>query len=915
MKKGFIYILSFLFCLSSHAQILTTEPGFVTESGSIKVIFDASQGSKGLMNYNGDVYAHTGVITGSNDSRWEYASTWEANSDKYKMTSLGNNKWELTLSPDIRTYYGVPAGTPIKKLVFVFRSGAKSGNDYLTGKETGEKDIYLSVYESGLNVKLDSPAKDMVVEKGTSLTLTASSSVAADLQLSVNESVVATKNRATSISASYVFSSPGTYTVKATATLDGVVGSATRLVSILEPSVSAPLPDGVRPGINYVSPTEVTLVLQAPGKTSVYAIGDFNAWNPLPDYQLKKDGEYFWITLQGLTPKQEYAFQYLVDGAIRIADPYTDKVLDLWNDGDITATTYPGLMAYPTGKTEGIVSVLQTDQTPYTWKSVGFDKPAKEKLIIYELLLRDFTEEHTFNSAREKISYLKGLGINAVELMPVNEFEGNSSWGYNPSFYFAPDKYYGTKDDMKAFVDECHRNGIAVIMDLVLNHSYGQSPFYLLYRDADGTPSADNPWYNRQSNIANPSLSWGYDFNHDSPYTRALVDSVAAYWMNEYRVDGFRYDFTKGFSNTVYSNVNDYASAYDASRIANLKRMAGEVWKRNPDAYVICEHLADNTEEKELSSAGLMLWGNMNNNACEGAMGFTENSKSDISGAVYKKRTWSAPNLVGYMESHDEERMSYKLKTYGNAAGGYDTKDHATSMNRLKMSGCLFFLIPGPKMIWQFGELGYDYSINYNDRVGEKPVCWNYLEDADRKSVYNTWAQLFAMKAQYPVFSTSDITYKLSDACKYLVLKSPDMNVVIVANYGVTQGNVAVTFPATGTWYNYFSKTTEQITSVNNTITLAPGEYRLYTDKEMTISTSLSEVPESPVSVYPNPVSDVLNVSGEDVSRISVYSLHGVLLKDVRDSNAVSVQELAKGVYLVRIRTGSSEIITKFVKQ
>ena len=149
MKKGFIYILSFLFCLSSHAQILTTEPDFVTESGSIKVVFDASQGSKGLMNYNGDVYAHTGVITGSNDSRWEYASTWGVNSDKYKMASLGNNKWELTLSPDIRTYYGVPAGTPIKKLVFVFRSGAKSGNDYLTGKETGDKDIYLSVYESG----------------------------------------------------------------------------------------------------------------------------------------------------------------------------------------------------------------------------------------------------------------------------------------------------------------------------------------------------------------------------------------------------------------------------------------------------------------------------------------------------------------------------------------------------------------------------------------------------------------------------------------------------------------------------------------------------------------------------------------------------------------------------------------------
>ena len=85
--------------------------------------------------------------------------------------------------------------------------------------------------------------------------------------------------------------------------------------------------------------------------------------------------------------------------------------------------------------------------------------------------------------------------------MPVNEFEGNTSWGYNPSFYFAVDKYYGTKNDLRTFVDECHSQGMAVIIDLVLNHSFGQSPFYLLYKDADGKPSTDNPWYNQISRI------------------------------------------------------------------------------------------------------------------------------------------------------------------------------------------------------------------------------------------------------------------------------------------------------------------------------------------------------------------------------------------------------------------------------
>lgn len=254
--------------------------------------------------------------------------------------------------------------------------------------------------------------------------------------------------------------------------------------------------------------------------------------------------------VEWLEREKEYAFQYVVDGTIYIADPYADKVLDPWNDSYIPSTVYPDLKPYPTGKAEGIVSVLQTGQTPYQWQVTDFKKPDRNQLMVYEMHIRDFTSEHSFNAAKDKLPYLKQLGINAIELMPVNEFEGNSSWGYNPSFYFAVDKYYGTKNDMRAFVDECHRQGIAVIIDLVLNHSFGQSPFCLLYREADGTPSADNPWYNQKSNIPNAALQWGYDFNHQSTYTRALVDSVAGFWMKEYKVDGFRYDFTKGFSNT-----------------------------------------------------------------------------------------------------------------------------------------------------------------------------------------------------------------------------------------------------------------------------------------------------------------------------------------------------------------------------
>jgi 1,4-alpha-glucan branching enzyme len=275
-------------------------------------------------------------------------------------------------------------------------------------------------------------------------------------------------------------------------------------------------PTAYKKGINYTSNTSAALVLWAPLKTYVYVLGDFNNWEESEDYLMKKDGDYFWLDIPNLEEGEEYAFQYLIDGDIKIADPYTEKILDRHNDPYIDETDYPNLKDYPSEFTSGIVSVLQTAQEEYAWEVEDFQLPEKEKMIIYELLIRDFTEEHTYASVIEKLDYLQELNINVLELMPVNEFEGNSSWGYNPAFYFAPDKYYGPKNELKRLIDECHKRGIAVVIDMVLNHSYGQSPFVQMYMNS-WTILPENPWYNVTS--PNPVFSWGYDFNHESEAT------------------------------------------------------------------------------------------------------------------------------------------------------------------------------------------------------------------------------------------------------------------------------------------------------------------------------------------------------------------------------------------------------------
>ena len=127
------------------------------------------------------------------------------------------------------------------------------------------------------------------------------------------------------------------------------------------------------------------------------------------------------------------------------------------------------------------MAVFRTRPAQYVWDNSTFTPPAKDDLIIYELLVRDFVAAHDFKTIRDTLDYLDRLGVNAIEFMPVTEFDGNSSWGYNPAMYFAVDKYYGPADRFKEVIDSCHGRGIAVIMDIVLNHAYGNNPLVKMY--------------------------------------------------------------------------------------------------------------------------------------------------------------------------------------------------------------------------------------------------------------------------------------------------------------------------------------------------------------------------------------------------------------------------------------------------
>jgi glycosidase len=887
-----IFLTVFLaFSHTITSQVVTTSPILPTVNNQVVITLNTT--GTALQGYAGDVYAHTGVIV-EGSTAWQYVKgTWGANTSQPKLTKVSSNTYTLTISPNIREYYAVPSDKVIEKMAFVFRS---QSSPYLQTSP----DIFINVYAEGLTVNISSPEQDKpFYSYGANINISVQANNSETIKLYINNQEVSSSSSA-ALDFSHQINAYGKQWIKAIAQLqtDKVADSVYFYVIGNIPQVA--LPSGVIPGINYTGSNEVTLVLQDPPakKEFVFAIGDFSDWDIDENFLMNRtpDGTHYWKTISGLDPQREYLFQYWVDGKLKIADPYSEKISDPWNDKWISSTTFPNLVAYPEGKTTGVVSVLQVEQNNFYWESNGYTPPAKEKLVIYELHIRDFVSDDYIVSVMDKLDYLEKLGVNAIELMPINEFEGNDSWGYNPSFHFATDKAYGTKNNYKKFIDECHKRGMAVIIDMVLNHSFGLSPLVQMYFNPSagqyGQPTADNPWFNET--CPHPPYCWGYDFDHTNQHTKDYIDRVAKFWLTEFKVDGFRFDFTKGFTNILTSGEG---SAYNSQRIGILKRYADFIWSVNPSAYVILEHFADNTEEKELAEykkdegKGMLIWGNTNYNYNEASMGWLTNS--NFGGVSYKQRGWSAPHLVGYMESHDEERLMFKNITYGNSSNPeHNVKNISIGLKRQKLVGTFFFTIPGPKMIWQFGELGYDFSIDYNDRVGRKPVRWDYYDNTERRSVYNSWAEVIALRNSLPVFSSNDYSVSLSGAGKRVTLMHNDMNVVIVGNFDVTQKDIAYTFPNTGKWYEYYSQTEINIASTTQTLSMQPGEYRIYSTSfinrnDYIVSTPTIEFKTPPlqVDIWPNPLNSLLNIEIQSDKKeqvdISLFDVNGRFLSTI----------------------------------
>ena len=744
-----VLLMLFAVCTLCATAQVTTSPLIIPKGYTGEVIITFDpKGGNGGMATATKCFAHTGLITSQSKSNGD----WKHTVSDWRAADTP----ELTqvgdkwqlTIPNMYEFYGVDNTTEILAMAFVFHDGKGGSKE---GKATGNKDILIFLGED---------------------------------------------NSQNDIWADFTPATP----------------------------INKARPAGVDMGIYYDenNPTKVTLCTYAASKTQaakhVLLLGDMTDWKLSNDYQLYKDGNYFWITLTGLEPKKEYRFQYVVvraDGVkVQMSDLYSEKVLHP-DDAYEPSTVDPTLIGYPLkGADGGYVTVIQTGKEKYKWSdyTLNFKRPNKNNLVIYELWVYDYTAKRSIKGVMDRLDYIQNLGVNAIELMPVSEFEGNYNWGYSPTHYFAFDKAYGSSEMFKQFVDECHKRGIAVIVDMVFNHATGQNPMNKLY--PYGTDLAQNPWFN----VTAPHYDNVYeDWNHGFAPAHNMFIRALKYWLEEYKIDGYRLDLSHGLcsdkANTSVDNLIDYYQK-------GVKAV-------EPDAYMILEHWGGSmgTERPRLISYGMQCWENTTHAYCQTAMGWLKEGDG-----------FEAANQDGYVtycESHDEERMQYQCKQYGN---GNIKTDESVRLGRVAANVAFNVLLNGSHMLWQFEEIGYDFSINcdlqspnaYDSgkrcNTKPRPESRGYFSSTSRVNAFKKCAQVIALRTQLlpAVFAGNPTQVHIGSGYVTRTVQWGN-NVFAVANFSPTE-NMSINLPS-GTWYDYLGGATKAATSY----TLKPGELKVFT--------------------------------------------------------------------------------------
>lgn len=525
--------------------------------------------------------------------------------------------------------------------------------------------------------------------------------------------------------------------------------------------------------------------------------GDFTEWK---NHDLEKgDDGYFRATFELTDGDYEYKF------CVKSNSP--------WQLGEWVCVTDP--MATDVNEMNNDNAVVHVDKgkiivDKYEWRHDMDPLPGDVELVIYELHVKDFGGN--FKGVMDRLDYLSGLGVNAIELMPVGEFPGDTSWGYNPRHFYAVESAYGQSADLKALIDECHGRGIRVILDLVANHGQDETPLAQI----------DHNYWFKENNTDEFQFGPKFDYNHwDDNYklfpARKFMNEVAFHWATEYHLDGLRFDATALIDNFDFLH------------------WLGDAVKQNSGMkpfYLVAEHLPIDPAIVGYGKPMDGLWhdyfywqmtANMRESEFSGWQPFdwdkTQDAIEPARGGIIGPTA-----AVNYISNHDHSRLMYELGT-ANITG-------EKAFRKCKLAAAVEMTVVGVPMIW----MGEEFGEYWDKSIEPRPLHWELLENQENSDLFHYYSGLIFLRKTTNALKTEHIEFiHLDEENKVLAWKRWDDGggmVVVVANFSDDSlGDYAVPNFPDGEWHEFIFDYDHQVEGSQSVDALGPSECKIYLKK------------------------------------------------------------------------------------
>ncbi len=642
------------------------------------------------------------------------------------------------------------------------------------------------------------------------------------------------------------------------------------------------------------------------------------------------DSYNWWVNVK-LAPGT-YEYQFEIENGKMIHDPWGREIGD-------NGTRF----------TIGAAGLTADD---YVWQNTGYARPPLNKLIIYEMNMMEFAggyfnlsnpNQTRWSHLRSLLPYLDSLGINAIELMPVTDF-GNIgpsgfSWGYDVNSYFALEPTFGTPRDFKEFVDSAHGRGIAVIMDMVLNHLNETSALWQMLPD-----EAQNPYFKSCSEIKpnEDGLCFFKDMDYWTPigsinYSEELAQTALKMWVDSYHIDGFRYDYTQG----IGWNKNDTSKG-----VLGFANVIAKTY--NNSIYQIAEHLPESPALIYYSGMTSSWHGDFRGKLFGEAagtvttltdmenivlgLGITGSNDTPYTPSAYASRI----EPVNDCSNHDEQTLLYEMIKWHSI-------DTATAYQRDKLYSTFMFTSLGIPMLWEGNEMGEIRGYTSNDnKLSYRPVQWNYLTSPRGQSQFKHYRTLIMQRRYNPALYNGTLVKQYRyDASRVLVWGFKDSvsgNMIeVVANMGASSKTVTnVPWLAAGTWYDVFDQSTFEAGSTTLASFTIPGyTARVFSNKrDSDIGIPLGVDDGTGIDVpskfllaqnYPNPFNPSTTIHFElpKQSRVTlkIFDIMGreiaTLVDQERHAGMYDIQwnaaNSASGIYFYRLTTDAGTITKKLM--